>query len=74
MISDEELDAMEERAGEDRVLEDIYALVEEVRQLRTHLQTAMGALADIGQMKDSEVAQDIPRKKAQRIYNSLPKL
>jgi hypothetical protein len=47
MISDEELEAMDERAGEDRVLEDIRALITEVRRLRYEPPLAQHAIAEL---------------------------
>jgi hypothetical protein len=89
MISDEELTAIEARqqltltdgesaagelAAETILNTDVPALLKDARELRDALQTASGALADIAHMTDRERAEDVPRKKAQRIYDSLPKL
>jgi hypothetical protein len=88
-MTDDELQAIEAKLAEaapdgivdmgaqathDLVGEDVPTLIAEVRRLRDDLQTALGALADIANMTDGEVARNVPRRKAQRIYDSLPKI
>lgn len=49
---------------------DVPALLAEVRRLGSLLDTARGALADIGHMTPGEVARGVMQNKARRIYNS----
>lgn len=50
---------------------DVPTLVEEVERLHTKLETALGTLADIAFMTSVEVAQEMPQRKALRIYELL---
>lgn len=50
---------------------DVPALCQEVEQLQSDLQIALGALADIANLTEDEIADGTAQRKAQRIYNQL---